>query len=104
MSEHGQQQNDWTGPLLWNVLREAGVIDPAKPGEQVRLVARVTGSDGYVASFALGEISPEFAGRPVQLAGRMNGAAIPGGALRLIAPDERRGGRSVRDVVRVDVE
>ena len=34
----------------------------------------------------------------------MNGAPIPDHALRLIVPDEHRGGRSVRDVVCIDIE
>jgi hypothetical protein len=34
----------------------------------------------------------------------MNGAPISGQGLRLIVPGEHRGGRSVRDVVRVEVE
>jgi hypothetical protein len=34
----------------------------------------------------------------------VNGEAIPGPGLRLIVPGEHRGGRSVRDVVRIDIE
>jgi hypothetical protein len=34
----------------------------------------------------------------------MNGEPISGSGLRLIVPGERRGGRSVRDVVRIDIE
>jgi hypothetical protein len=33
----------------------------------------------------------------------MNGAPIPDQGLRLIFPGDRLGGRSVRDVVRIDV-
>ena len=42
----GEQQNEWTGPLLWDVLVASGAIDPAKVAEQVRLSIRVTGPDG----------------------------------------------------------
>jgi molybdate transport system substrate-binding protein len=100
----GEQQSEWTGPLLWDVLVASGAIDPAKVAEQVRLSVRVTGADGYAAVVALAEIAPQFAGRPIQVADRMNGAAIADHALRLIVPGERRGGRSVRDVVRIDID
>ncbi len=102
----GQTTRDaaWTGPLLWEVLVAAGAVDPAKPAGMVRGLVRVTGSDGYVVAFALAELSPEFAGKPVQLALAMDGAALPPEGLRLIVPGEKRGGRSVRDVIRIDVE
>jgi molybdate transport system substrate-binding protein len=100
----GEQQNEWTGPLLWDVLVDSGAVDPAKPTDQVHLAVRVTGADGYVAVFALAEIAPQFAGRPIQIADHVNGAPLPGQALRLIVPGDRRGGRSVRDLVRVDID
>jgi molybdate transport system substrate-binding protein len=104
MTGHGEQQNEWSGPLLWDVLVDSGAVDPAKPADQVHLAIRVTGADGYTAVVALAEIAPQFAGRPIQIADRMNGAALPQQALRLIVPGDRRGGRSVRDVVRIDID
>lgn len=103
-SEHGNEASDWTGPLLWDVIAASGLVDPAKPGAQVRLTLRVTGADGYTAVLALGEISPEFGAHPVQLADHLNGAPLPGGSLRLVVPGEKRGGRSVRDVIRIDID
>jgi molybdate transport system substrate-binding protein len=100
----GEQQNEWTGPLLWDVLVASGAIDPTKVLEQVHLAVRVTGADGYTAVIALGEIAPQFAGRPIQVADHMNGAPIPDHGLRLIVPGDRRGGRSVRDAVRIDID
>jgi hypothetical protein len=94
----------WTGPLLWDVLVDAGAVDPAKPADAVHLGVHVIGADGWIAVFGLAELSPEFAGKPIQLADRVNGEAIPGSGLRLIVPGERRGGRSVRDVVSIDIE
>jgi molybdate transport system substrate-binding protein len=104
MTGHGEQQNEWTGPLLWDVLVASGAIDAARPAEQVHLAVRVIGADGYAAVIALAEIAPQFAGRPIQVADHMNGAPIPDHALRLIVPGDRRGGRSVRDVVRIDID
>jgi molybdate transport system substrate-binding protein len=95
---------EWTGPLLWDVLIDAGAVDPQKPSEQVHLGVRVTGADGWMAVFGLAELGPQFANRPIQLANRVNGEILPDQGLRLIVPGEQRGGRSVSNVVRVDVE
>jgi ABC-type molybdate transport system substrate-binding protein len=103
-TEHGERQSEWTGPLLWDVLTASGALDGIKPPDQVRLAVRVTGADGYTAVIAMGEIAPPFAGRPVQIADRMNGEPLPDHSLRLVVPGDKRGGRSVRDVVRIDVE
>jgi DMSO/TMAO reductase YedYZ molybdopterin-dependent catalytic subunit len=99
----GDQQNEWTGPLLWDVLTASGVIDSTRPRDLANLVVRVTGADGYAAVVAVAEVAPEFAGRPIQIADKMNGAPLPGQSLRLIVPGDHVGGRSVRDVVRIDV-
>jgi hypothetical protein len=89
---------------LWDVLAASGAIEAIKPGEQVRLAVRITGAGGYTAIVALAEIAPQFAGRPVQLADRLNGALLPDHGLRLVVPEDKRGGRSVRDVVRIDIQ
>src|SRR5262249_48356039 len=101
-NEHGAQESAWSGPLLWTVLTESGAIDLAKPAEQVRLMVKVTGADGYAVTIAAAELSPEFAGRQVQLAGHRDGTKLD--LPRLVVPGEKRAGRSVRDVVRIDVE
>jgi molybdate transport system substrate-binding protein len=103
-TEHGERQAEWTGPLLWDVLTASGAVDGMKPPDQVRLAVRVTGADGYTAVIAMGEIAPQFAGHPVQIADHLNGAPLPDHALRLVVPGDKRGGRSVRDVVRIDIE
>ena len=100
-TSHGPQHAVFAGPLLWTVLEQNGALAGMTPRDQVGHVVIVTGRDGYRAALALGEISPEFAGKPVLLAERMNGAALGEGHLRLIVPGDHRGGRDVRDVVRI---
>jgi molybdate transport system substrate-binding protein len=99
----GDQQSEWTGPLLWDVLTASGVIDSTRPRDLAHLAVRITGADGYAAVVALAEMAPEFAGRPIQIADKMNGAPLADRSLRLIVPGDHVGGRSVRDVVRIDV-
>ena len=80
------------------------LLDPAKSDAAVRLVDRVTGADGDTASVALAELAPQFAGHPIQLALAMNGTPLRDQSVRLIVPGDRRGGRSVREVVRIALE
>jgi DMSO/TMAO reductase YedYZ molybdopterin-dependent catalytic subunit len=47
----------------------------------------------------MGEIDPAFEGKQVLLAYEGDGKAIP---LRLVVPGDKRGGRAVKDVVRVE--
>ena len=101
--EHGGRQARYEGPLLWSLLQHAGAIDASKPRDQVRQTVLIAGRDGYTAVLALAEISPEFAAKQVILADRMDGEPLGPEHLRLVVPGERRGGRSVRDVVRISV-
>ena len=101
---HKTPARDWSGARLWDVLVAAGAVEPSKPAGQVREIVRITGADGYTAVLGLGEIAPEFANHPVLLADHLDDAAIPHEAWRLIVPGEQRLGRSVRDVMRIDVE
>jgi hypothetical protein len=99
----GEQTVEWSGPLLWDILTSSGLVDPAKHGEHSHLILRAMGRDGYVVTIAVAEISPDFAGKPIIVADRLNGSPLPGEALRLIVPGERRAGRSVRDLVRLSI-
>lgn len=100
---HGDAPHRAEGPLLWTVLTAAGVVDPAAVRDQVRQTVTLLGRDGYTAVLALGEIAPDFANRPVVLALRLDGEALAPEALRIVVPDETRGGRSVRDLARITV-
>ena len=102
-TEHGQEQGTYTGGLLWSVLERSGVLAGVDPRARLRRTIVVTGQDGYMAVLALAEIDPEFEGKPVLLAYERDGQPIPGNELRLVVPGDKRGGRSVRDVVRIEV-
>jgi hypothetical protein len=102
-TEHGPSHAAFDGPLLWDVLVRAGAIDAARPREQPARAVLVTGSDGYSAVLALGELSPEFESKKILLAERMNGEPLGPDHLRIVVPGDRRGGRSVRDVARITI-
>jgi DMSO/TMAO reductase YedYZ molybdopterin-dependent catalytic subunit len=102
-TDHGPLNAAFAGPLLWTVLRAAHAVDPAAPKSAVRSYVLVTGSDGYSAVIALGEIAPAFEDKRVILAETMNGKPLGAGHLRVVVPEDARGGRSVRDVVSITV-
>jgi hypothetical protein len=103
LTEHGTHSASFEGPLLWTVLRKAGVVDPAMHREQVSQSVVILGRDGYHAVLALGKIPPEFEGKQVILAERMDDQPLDAEQLRIIVPLDKRGGRSVREVARIDV-
>ena len=100
---NGALQGTFEGPLLWTILENAEAVDPKKPHKQVSETILVTGSDGYTAVFGAGEIAPEFEGKQILLAERLDGKPLGPDHLRVVVPGDRRGGRSVRDVVRIAV-
>ncbi len=99
----GGQPATFEGPLLWTVLSEAHAVTFAKMGDQVRQVVSLTGSDGYTAVLGLGEISPDFEGKQVILAERMDGKPLGPDHLRVVIPGDMKGGRSVRNIVAVGI-
>lgn len=103
LTEHGERRASFEGPLLWTVLAKADAVDPARPREQVSRSVIVTGRDGYRAVLAVAEIAPDFEGKQVILAERMDGHPLGEGHLRVVVPLDKRGGRSVRDVARIEV-
>jgi hypothetical protein len=102
-TEHGPRRASYEGPLLWTVLTSSGVVDASKPRDQVRQTVLLTGRDGYSAVLALGEISPEFEGKQVVVAKFEDGRPLDPEHYRVVVPGDIRGGRSVRDVVRIMV-
>ena len=102
LTGHGPEQATYTGALLWSVLERAEMLGGDRR-THLRRTITVTGRDGYTAVLALAEVDPEFEGKQVLLAYRRDGQPIDGHALRLVVPGDRHGGRSVRDVVRIDL-
>jgi hypothetical protein len=103
LTSHGTEQATYAGALLWAVLDHAGTLG-SDPRSRLRQTVAVVGRDGYLAVLALAEIDPEFEGKQVLLAYRRDGQPIANGELRLVVPGDRRGGRSVRDVVTINVQ
>jgi Oxidoreductase molybdopterin binding domain len=100
--EHGRTTATYAGVKLWTLLEQAGGL-ATMPRDRAGKVLIATGRDGYTAALALGELDPTFEGKEVLIAAMADGRPMADGGLRLVVPGDQRGGRSVRDVVRIEV-
>lgn len=101
--------NSYTGVTLWTLLDTAGVTtNPQVHNNILRDYVVVTGSDGYQAVIALGEISPSFGNDQDLVAYILNGG-VPGlslganGYFRLIVPGDVKQGRWVSNIIDIEV-
>ncbi len=100
----GTETGHYTGVLLWDLLGKAGLINAPGKNTALRHTLLVTGSDGYAAALAEGEIDPDFAGKTVIIAYQGDNAGVSFDHLRLLVPGDSHGGRSVSDVVTIEVK
>lgn len=104
-SAHGVE-GEWEGVPLIDILRAAGApVDDALRGKNLSLYVRISAADGYRVVYALAELDPKFRDDNVILADRRDGKPLAAdeGPFRIIAPIEKRPGRWVRQVTRIDV-
>jgi hypothetical protein len=100
-------RHTWEGPLVADVLKSSGVaLEKELRGQRLMLCLVVEAADGYRVVFALPEIDPTNADTSVILADRRDGSAMDAkeGPLRIIAPNEKRHARWVRQVTRLVIE
>ncbi len=99
----GKRSGRYKGALLWSLIESAGLRDTAGKNPGLRHTLLVTGRDGYAVALAFGEIDPHYEGKSVLLAYEEGEPPVSVSALRLVVPGDAHGGRSVRDVVRIEV-
>jgi molybdate transport system substrate-binding protein len=91
-----------TGVYLRDILDAAEVnYNPDVKNDTLSMYIVATGSDGYQAIIAYGEIDPSFAGQPVLVAYEQDGQPLT--ALRLVVPGDKHGGRYVSNLVSLEV-
>ncbi len=103
-TSRGTETSSYAGVLLWTLLAEAGGIDDSAKGAELRHTIMITGRDGYRVVISTGEIAPDFGGKRAMLAYERDGKDLGQAGLRVVMPGDKRGGRSVRDVVRIEIE
>ncbi len=102
---HGEAPSRWTGVPLRELLSQVGVpAGESLRGRNLTQLVRITATDGYQVVFSLAEIDAGFAGAEVLLAYRRDGAELDAdGPFRLVVPGDRRAGRWVRNVARIEL-
>lgn len=96
----------FTGPRLLDVLDAAGgPTFPQGRNAKLRTYVLATGADGYQAIVAWGELDPDFGAQPVLVAWSRDGQPLGEGQgiARLVVPADKRGGRHVATVTRIEV-
>jgi hypothetical protein len=89
----------YEGVSLFEVLKKAGVpFGSELRGKALSNYVLAKASDGYQVIFTPGEIDPVFGNLTIVVADHRDGAPLSGnqGSLRLVAPNDKEGARSVR--------
>ena len=103
--EHGREKATYTGALLWSLIGRAGNIADKGKRADLRHYLTITGKDGYSVILSLGELDPDFGAKGAIIAYLRDGKPIAAdGAVRLVVPGDRQGGRNVRDVITIAVK
>lgn len=98
----------WRGTPVTEVLKAAGLnlADNLGGGFVSRRVLAARAADGYLAAFGLAEVDPRFGRRvPLVVWQGPDGAPLPPhrGPLMLLAPDDARSSRGVRQLQSLSV-
>ncbi|CAD6873446.1 molybdopterin-binding oxidoreductase [Methylomonas fluvii] len=97
----------FTGVSLWDLLNLSGIVtNPAIKNDILGKYVVATGSDGYQAIFALGELSPNFGNISVLVAyadGAGNSLGNKGFAELVVPGDEVKGGRYIANLTSLTV-
>lgn len=96
----------YEGVLVAELLKRAGSASGADlRGPAVAAYVVATGNDGYQAVYSVAELDPVFTGSEIIVADSVEGKPLfeYQGPLRLIAPKDTRGARSVRMLEKIEL-
>ncbi|HEX9990148.1 MAG TPA: molybdopterin-dependent oxidoreductase [Chloroflexia bacterium] len=99
----GTESHAYKGPLLLDLLKEAGGEGNAGRDLPVRYIA-ATDVNGQASVLSWGEIDPIFAGRKVIVAYEQDGADLPDDQVQLVIPSDKTGGRSLMGLSHIEVK
>lgn len=98
--------NVYEGVLAGELLKMAGVpLGGQMRGNMVASYVLASAADGYQALFAIAEMDPAFTAEDILVADTIDGKPLfeYQGPLRLVAPKDMRGARSVRMLQKLEV-
>jgi hypothetical protein len=103
---HGKEPARYRGVSLLQVLASVGTpVGESLRGKGLALHVRAEATDGYVAAFSLAELDEGFGKTDAILAFQRDGQPLGTdvGPFRLVVPTDKRGGRWVRNLVKLTV-
>lgn len=98
--------NIYEGVLVGELLKRAVVpLGAELRGHAVASYVVASAADGYQVVFSLAELDPAFTSNEIVVADTIDGKPLFGyqGPLRIVAPKDLRGARSIRMLERLDV-
>jgi hypothetical protein len=94
--KNGPQRHTFEGPLLRDVVRDAGpAFDARRRKDRSRFLLAVTGGDGHHTVLSWAEIDADFGNVPMLLATVMDGLSLQSVGSQLVVPSDHCGARYV---------
>jgi DMSO/TMAO reductase YedYZ molybdopterin-dependent catalytic subunit len=96
----------YEGVLLGELLSRAGApLGAELRGNNVASYVLARARDGYQVVFSLAEVDPAFTGSQIIVADAVDGKPLFDyqGPLRIVAPGDKRGARSIRMLERIEI-
>jgi len=96
----------YEGVLVGEILNRAGgPLGPELRGAAIATNVVASTTDGYQVVFSIGELDPGFTSNDIIVADTIGGKPLSAyqGPLRIVAPKDARGARSVRMLTRLEV-
>src|SRR5215469_9726122 len=106
-NSHTNADETYSGVRVADLLTKVGApLGSDLRGKALAHYIVATGSDGYQAVIALGEVDPAFHPGEVLVADRMNGKALDehNGPLKLVVTEDKRPARSVRNLATIELK
>lgn len=91
---------------MGEILKRAGApLGDALRGDAVASYVLASASDGYQVVFSLAELDPDFTSNDIIVADTVDGEPLFAyqGPVRIVAPNDSRGARSIRMLERLEV-
>jgi DMSO/TMAO reductase YedYZ molybdopterin-dependent catalytic subunit len=105
VSEQGRDI-EYEGVLVGELLERAGApVGRDLSGKAVATYVRASAKDGYQVVFSLAELDPGFTANDIIVADTIDGKPLFDyqGPLRIVAPHDKRGARSIRMLEKIEV-
>ncbi len=96
----------YEGVLVGEILKRAGVpLGSELRGDAIATYVVASATDGYQVVFSIGELDPVFTSNDIIVADTIDGKPLFGyqGPLRIVAPRDTLGARSIRMLTRLEV-